>query len=237
MHTLGFTKNIFKLEFNIFLHVLKRRACLSILTKAILVILFWWFRLYNKPTGRGAVILKAFDATSDKNFVKIMFQFQRNCIWDQKYWLLIWSGCRPNAGALCNTGYPSKIHIKRKSHKISFAHNVFLSCPVVLKFCTEHGSITVQIFKTIGEIKWMLWTNEISRDLIFRQVSDGYQLYCTRPLNPNLHVLLRTANACENCRATIPWRQSPCSWKYMWFCIMKWHSLYYEMTQSLVLLV
>ena len=42
-------------------------------------------------------------------------------------------------GVLCNIGYPSETHRKLGSHKISFAHNLFIRYPIVLKFCTEHG--------------------------------------------------------------------------------------------------
>ena len=31
--------------------------------------------------------------------------------------------------------------VKHKSHEISFAHNLFLICPIELKFCAERGSI------------------------------------------------------------------------------------------------
>ena len=39
-------------------------------------------------------------------------------------------------------GYQSETHPKLKSREISFVHNVRFSCPIFLKFCTEHGSIT-----------------------------------------------------------------------------------------------
>ena len=42
----------------------------------------------------------------------------------------------------CHIAYPSKRHLKLKSCKISFPHNLLLSCQIVFKFCTEHGSIT-----------------------------------------------------------------------------------------------
>ena len=40
-------------------------------------------------------------------------------------------------------GHPSETHLKLKYHEISFADNLFGSCPIVLQFCTEHGSDTV----------------------------------------------------------------------------------------------
>ena len=44
---------------------------------------------------------------------------------------------------LCNMGYPSETHPKLKSCGNSFVHNIRFNCPIVLKFCTEHDSITV----------------------------------------------------------------------------------------------
>ena len=45
-------------------------------------------------------------------------------------------------GVLHDVGYPSETHLKLKSRDISFVHNIRFSCPIVLKFCTAHGSIT-----------------------------------------------------------------------------------------------
>ena len=47
--------------------------------------------------------------------------------------------------ALCNMEYPSKMHNKLKSRKVSFPHNLFCSCTSIAKFCTEHGSITAML--------------------------------------------------------------------------------------------
>ena len=44
--------------------------------------------------------------------------------------------------ALCNIEYPSETPLKPKSHKNSFSDNICRSCPVILKFCTEHGRDT-----------------------------------------------------------------------------------------------
>ena len=40
--------------------------------------------------------------------------------------------------ALCNVWYPSETHHKLKSRRVSFAHNVFGRCTIVLKFRTDH---------------------------------------------------------------------------------------------------
>ena len=43
---------------------------------------------------------------------------------------------------LCNVGYSSEIHLKLKSREVSFVHNFHMNCPIVLKFRTQHDSIT-----------------------------------------------------------------------------------------------
>ena len=78
--------------------------------------------------------------------------------------------------------YRKSAQIKPQSRKISFAYNLFISYPIVSKFCTKHSSNTaVQKFKTIGQLKWVWWTNEISRDLILRWFSDGYLILHSIP--------------------------------------------------------
>ena len=79
-----------------------------------------------------------------------------------------------DSGALCNKAYPSEIHLKLKSREISFPLNSCFSWPIALKFCTEQGNIT-------GQLKQMLWTNDISRDLRLRWVSDGYPILHSAP--------------------------------------------------------
>ena len=48
-------------------------------------------------------------------------------------------------GALCNMGYPSEMHLDLKPCEALFAHNLFCSCPIVLKFGTEHGNDTAML--------------------------------------------------------------------------------------------
>ena len=73
--------------------------------------------------------------------------------------------------------------------------------------------------------------------LLIRKNGMHWKCKCLWKSYPGKWQAMHDANACENCRAAIPWQQSPCSSTYMWFCIMKWPSLCNEMTQSLVLLV
>ena len=68
--------------------------------------------------------------------------------------------------------------IKPKSREILFVHNLIFSCQIVLKFGTAVSlPCSEKIFKTISQLKWMLWTNEISRDLNLWWVLDGYMLH------------------------------------------------------------
>ena len=44
---------------------------------------------------------------------------------------------------LGSIGYPFDIHIKPKSRETSFAHNLFVNYPIVLKCCPEHSNDSV----------------------------------------------------------------------------------------------
>ena len=44
---------------------------------------------------------------------------------------------------------PSETHIKSKSRKTSFTHNLITRYSVVLKFCTEHGSTTAMLYAKV----------------------------------------------------------------------------------------
>ena len=58
--------------------------------------------------------------------------------------------------------------------EITFAHYLSLNCPIVRSFVwntTAQLPCPVQHFKMIGQLKFMLWTIEFSRDLSFRLVS------------------------------------------------------------------
>ena len=51
--------------------------------------------------------------------------------------------------------------------------NILFICPIVLKLCTEHGSITAVLCANllmIGRLRSKLWANEISRDLSWRWI-------------------------------------------------------------------
>ena len=63
--------------------------------------------------------------------------------------------------------------------EISFSHNAFLSYAIIWNFAQSVAislPYSVQNCKTIEQIKRMLWTNKISRDLNLRWVSDEYPI-------------------------------------------------------------
>ena len=55
-------------------------------------------------------------------------------------------------------GYPPETHFKLKSREVSFAHNLFRKWPIVLKFCTEHGSDTAVLCATFQN-DWTIETD------------------------------------------------------------------------------
>ena len=72
-----------------------------------------------------------------------------------------WGYC---PGGLCNA---DRMPVWN-SREISFAQNSLLSHLIVLKFCTEHGSITAMLcvrFQNDRTIEADVWTIEISQDL------------------------------------------------------------------------
>ena len=75
-------------------------------------------------------------------------------------------------------GYPSQTHHELKFHKNSTSYNLFLSRPIILNFCTEHGSDTAVLCakfqndwttcRVVVE-EWDFAKNEIKRS--FRGIS------------------------------------------------------------------
>ena len=61
-----------------------------------------------------------------------------------------------------------KFHLKIKCREILLVHAFLPNSPIILKFCIEHGSDTAVLcakFKMIGQLTWMVGTNEMTRDL------------------------------------------------------------------------
>ena len=84
-------------------------------------------------------------------------------------------------GLVANIRHPSETHLKLKSRKISFAHNLFISYLIDLKFCTVILPCSEQNSKAIEQLAPMLWATEISRDLSLRWVSHGYRIFHSTP--------------------------------------------------------
>ena len=57
-------------------------------------------------------------------------------------------------GGLCNIGYTTEMHLELKSHKISYAHNLFPNHLIILKFCTGHSSDTQGLGQTCSLVAW-----------------------------------------------------------------------------------
>ena len=49
------------------------------------------------------------------------------------------------SGGWHNGGDLLETHRELKYHQILLAHNLFFSCPIILKFWTEHGSDTAML--------------------------------------------------------------------------------------------
>ena len=62
------------------------------------------------------------------------------------------------------------------STQILLVHYLFLSYPLVLKFCTAHDTVRRALCKISKRLKKMSWTNQISCDLSLRCISDGYPI-------------------------------------------------------------
>ena len=45
----------------------------------------------------------------------------------------------------CNILHPFWTHLKYKSNKISFFHNIHFYHQIILQFCAEYGSITAEL--------------------------------------------------------------------------------------------
>ena len=78
--------------------------------------------------------------------------------------------------ACCNINCPYESHFQPKSREISLTHNINFSCPTLLKFCTEHGSVTAVLCVNRRNCENNLRITEISRDLNQIGVLQGYNL-------------------------------------------------------------
>ena len=80
---------------------------------------------------------------------------------------------------LCNIEYPPETHIQLKSREISLANNLLHNNPVVLKFGTEHGSITAVLCAKFQN-DWRTETNLMDKRG-FARFHDGYPILHKAP--------------------------------------------------------
>ena len=73
---------------------------------------------------------------------------------------------------------PSETQFKLKSYELLFGFHWYLSCPNLLQYCTDHMAAilpcSVQNFKMIRGLFWLLWKNKISWDLSLKWVLEEY---------------------------------------------------------------
>ena len=84
-----------------------------------------------------------------------------------------------NIFRLCNIGYPSENHLELESREIWFVQNTRLSCPIVLKFCTENGITTVKL-----QIDWVTQSDVMGKRNFTRfgfKMSFGQISYIAQP--------------------------------------------------------
>ena len=62
-------------------------------------------------------------------------------------------------------------HIKLKLFDIVFIHNIHFSCPIILKYCTEHGSDTAVLYaifqNNLGTEKYVASKQVFSQNVCF----------------------------------------------------------------------
>ena len=60
-------------------------------------------------------------------------------------WYVSRVGISHRSGGSCNIEYTAEIHLLVKSCERSSADNTHLRCPMILEFCTKHGSATAEL--------------------------------------------------------------------------------------------
>ena len=94
-------------------------------------------------------------------------------------------------GDYCNIGYLSENHIKFKSSRISYFHNIHVSCKsfwLIAQSTAASLPCSAQNFKTIWQLLNELSANDSSRDLILRCLSDAHMLYCISSVLNSQHM-------------------------------------------------
>ena len=81
--------------------------------------------------------------------------------------------------------YPRETH-KLKSHKGWFIYNIYISCWIALKFCTEHGCamLCAKFQNNSTTEKWFM-AKQYVISFEFKMSVGGYHIMLQRPLAPN----------------------------------------------------
>ena len=82
-----------------------------------------------------------------------------------------------------------KTHLKLKYKEISSIHEIDFSCPVIMKFCTEHDSITAvlcAIFQMIGNYV-ISYGQIIYHENWVERLSELKKIYSNNPLKVELY--------------------------------------------------
>ena len=123
---------------------------------------------------------------------------------------------------LCNIRHPPQTNLKLKSRDIIFCTECIAKLSNRSENLQRARQCPAQIFKRIWQLKWMLWTKQILRNLSLSRVWDGYpKLHSPTDFLPVvLAFLLQTAAACYAGKAS---NNPPClnAWhKVRWFNII-----------------
>ena len=84
-----------------------------------------------------------------------------------------------------------------KSREVAFSHKLCGNCPIVLTFCTEHGSDTAMLcakFQNNWTIKQMLWMHRVFARFESK-MSVGQISYISQPLASCLNLQLEAVNS------------------------------------------
>ena len=107
-----------------------------------LVQIMAWHRPGDKPLSEPMVVSLLTHICIWVNLSYVWPEYL--CPWPIRPYTVLDHSTKAQGGCF-NIGYPSRIHLKLKYHKISFTQNIYLSCWIILKICTEHGSDTAML--------------------------------------------------------------------------------------------
>ena len=95
----------------------------------------------------------------------------------------------PDNRGRCNIGYLSETHLGLKSLEISHVHNTQFSCQIILKSCTEHGSIIAMLcakFQNDWNNEQYFMANKVLTRFEFKMSFQGMYSILQHPQGPLL---------------------------------------------------